>query len=315
MNSIQHKARSFDAYSGLEMRDFRLVWAVAEMRGLTAAAKRLRLTPSALSHQLKALESGVGAPLFSRETRAMRPTAAGEVMLEAAAKVLNVIGDTEQRLDAITSGSAGTIRMCTQCYTGYHWLPEVIENFRKGYPEVEVNLVAEATNRWEEALVNREVDVVLTTERPQGGRKLTLAPTLKDEMMLLMHPDNPLAKKRVVQPADIVRENLLIYAKRPEDSLLCREVLKPAGVWPERFTNVSLTEAVFALIRANMGVACLANWAIVPQVERGELVARRIGRGGWKRVWWAATWPDREAGPLVCAFVKNLQQTLRKAHV
>tara|TARA_B110000305_G_scaffold112592_1_gene126750 strand:- start:22152 stop:22571 length:420 start_codon:yes stop_codon:yes gene_type:complete len=116
----------------------------------------------------------------------------------------------------------------------------------------------------------------------------------------------------VVQPADIVRENLLIYAKRPEDSLLCREVLRPAGVWLERYTNVHLTEAVFALIKADMGVACLANWAIVPQIESGDFVARRIGRGGWKRTWWAATWPEREAGPLVGAFVKCLQHSMKQ---
>lgn len=314
MNRIQQNPKALDSYSGLEMRDFRLMWAVAELRGLTAAAKRLHLTPSALSHQLKALESSVGTPLFSRETRAMRPTAAGEVMLEAAAKVLGIVGETEHRLTQLNEGTAGQIRMCTQCYTGYHWLPDVIADFRRDYPEVEVSLVSEATYRWEEALTEREVDVVLTTERPVGDRKLALAPTLKDEMMLLMHPGHPLAKKRVVQPADIVRENLLIYAKRPEDSLLCRDILQPAGVWPERYTSVHLTEAVFALIKADMGVACMANWATVPQVESGELVARRIGRGGWKRTWWAATWPDREAAPLVRAFVKSLQRSLKQAN-
>ncbi|GAB5560303.1 MAG: LysR substrate-binding domain-containing protein [Synoicihabitans sp.] len=294
------------------MRDFRLVWAVAELRGLTAAAKRLRLTPSALSHQLKALESEVGTALFSRETRAMRPTAAGEVMLEAAAKVLGVVEETEDRLQKMKQGSAGLIRMCTQCYTGYHWLPDVITSFRKDYPDVDVRLVAEATHRWETALAEREVDVVLTTERPRNERNVVLTPTLRDEMMLIMSPDHRLAAKKTVRPEDIVRENLLIYAQRPEDSLLCSEVLKPAGVWPERYTTVDLTEAVFALVKAGMGVACLANWGIIPQIESGEIVARRITRYGWKRTWWAATWPSREAGPLVEAFVKNLQAEIGK---
>ena len=310
MNSVHNTVDALEAYSGLELRDFRLMWAVADTRGLTPAAKRLRLTPSALSHQLKRLEEWAGVPLFTREKRAMRPTQAGEALLEASAKILGVVGETEAKMKRLRAGGSGVIRMCTQCYTGYHWLPGVIASFRQRFPEVEVRLVSEATNRWEEALAEREVDIVLTTELPREGRNIELIPTLKDELKLIMPSDHPLAAKSFVTPEQIAKENILIYASRPENSLMCQQILRPAGVWPERYTSVSLTEALIALVKAGMGVAALASWAVEPQVAAGEFAARRITRKGWKRTWYAAMWPSALAGPLVTAFGQELKKQL-----
>lgn len=310
MKAVHRKADPLDDYSGLELRDFRLMWAVADTRGLTPAAKRLRLTPSALSHQLKSLELWAGVPLFTREKRSMRPTQAGEALLEASAQVLGVVGETEAKMKRLRTGGAGVIRMCTQCYTGYHWLPGVITSFRARFPEVEVRLVAEATNRWEDALAAREVDIVLTTELPREDRNVQLFPTLKDEMKLIMPNDHMLSQKTFVTPEEIAKENILLYADRPENSLMCQQILRPAGVWPERFTSVSLTEALMALVKAGMGVAALASWAIDPQLKAGEFAARRITRKGWKRTWYAAMWPSELAGPLVTAFAQELKKQL-----
>lgn len=314
MNPAHNSIETLVDYSGLELRDFRLMWTVADTRGLTPAAKRLRLTPSALSHQLKALEEWAGVPLFTREKRAMRPTLAGEALLEASAQILGVVGETEAKMKRLREGGAGVIRLCTQCYTGYHWLPGVIGSFREQYPDVDVRLVSEATYRWEEALAEREVDIVLTTELPRENRNVELIPTLKDEMMLIMPNDHPLTARSFVTPEQIAKENILIYAERPEKSLMCQQILRPAGAWPERYTSVALTEAVMALVKAGMGVAALASWAVEPQVAAKEFAARRITRRGWKRTWYAAMWPSEIAGPLVTAFGKELKKQLGGRH-
>lgn len=306
MMKIAHeRADPFTRYTGVELRHLRLVWTVAEEQGLTAAARRLRLTPSALSHQLRTLEEAVGEMVFRREGKAMRLTAAGEVLLEAAVRVLGTVADAEDRLAKLRTGLTGTVRVSTHCYTGYHWLPAVIAGFRADYPEAEVQVVGEATRRPLAALYAREIDVAVTTERPDR-RDLLVRPVLRDELLMILPADHALARKVWLEPADIAREHLLTYTSKAEESSLCQEILRPAGVWPRRYTGMFLTEAIVELVRAGLGVSVLAEWAAQPYLADGRIIARRITRAGWRRTWQAVTWPKDTAGPLVMGFVDRL---------
>lgn len=295
----------FTRYTGVELRHLRLVWTVAEERSLTRASERLSLTPSALSHQLRVLEEIVGSPIFHRDGKSMRLTPAGDVLLDAAVRVLGTVADAEDRLAKLKQGRAGTVRLSTHCYTGYHWLPAVIRSFRAEHPEADVRVVGEVTHRSLDALYNREIDLSITTEKPERPGMLA-RPVLRDEVRLLLPRDHALAGKPWLEPAEIAREHLLMYASRPEESSLCIDILRPAGQWPRRFTCVQLTEAILELVKAGMGVAALAEWAVKPALADGQLVAKRITRKGWHRTWHAVTWPKIEAGPLVMNFVDHL---------
>ena len=298
-------------YSEMELRHLRLVWTVAEAGGLTKAAERLRLTPSALSHQLKALERIAGGALFRRDGRTMRLTAAGELLFEVAVRVLGLVASAEERLAKLNQGSAGIVRLSTHCYTGYHWLPAVIRAFHVDHPDAEVSIVAEATRRPLPALYAREIDVAITTDRPDDAN-VRVRPVLRDEVVLLVAPWHPLAKKPWVEPAEIAREHLLMYAERPENSVLCMEILRPAGLWPRKTTSIQLTEAIIEMVKSGLGVAALAEWAVHPHLRGGALVARRITRKGWMRTWHAVTWPESESGPLVTSFVDHVVATFAK---
>jgi len=307
MKHIQGAADPFTRYSGVELRHLRLVWTVAEERSLTRASERLRLTPSALSHQLRALEAIANGPIFHREGKRMRLTPAGDVLLDAATRVLGVIADAEDRLMKCQQGRAGTVRLCTHCYTGYHWLPAVIRAFRTEHPEADVRVVGEATHRALEALSNREIDLAITSRLPERA-DLLVRPVLRDEVRLIVPANHPLARKPWLEPAEIAREHLFLYAGGPENSSLCVDILRPAGVWPRRHTNIQLTEGIIELVKAGLGVAALAEWAVQPYLADGSVVAKRITRKGWHRTWNAITWSKAEAGPLVMSFVDRLAQ-------
>lgn len=306
-NSQRTGSDPFTRYTGVELRHLRLVWTVAEESSLTKASERLRLTPSALSHQLRVLEEIVAGPIFHREGKRMRLTPAGEVLLHAATRVLGIVADAEDHLVKLRQGRAGTVRLSTHCYTGYHWLPAVIRAFRTEHPEADVRVVGDATLRALEALYAREIDLAITPERPERAG-LLVRPVLRDEVKLILPASHPLAGKAWLEPAEIAREHLFFYAGGPEESSLCLEILRPAGVWPSRHTNIQLTEAILELVKAGLGVAALAEWAIQPCLADGSVVAKRITRRGWHRTWNAVTWPKAEAGPLVMTFVDRLAQ-------
>src|SRR5688500_6334041 len=110
----------------LDSRHLRLVAGIARAESVTRAADRLHVTQSAVSHQLRDIESKVGTPLFLRSGRRMLPTAAGKHIVEAAARVLADIARAEAAVAQLARTHGGEFRVCTECHTGYHWLPPLL---------------------------------------------------------------------------------------------------------------------------------------------------------------------------------------------
>jgi LysR family transcriptional regulator for metE and metH len=124
----------------LEIRHLRLVSAVAEHGSLTRAGRVLHLTQSALSHQLLDLEDRLRTALFHRMGKRMVPTVAGLRLLDAARQTLPVLSDAEEDLGRLASGRESVLRLSTECYTCYHWLPAC--GASGAFSQVDVRVVA-----------------------------------------------------------------------------------------------------------------------------------------------------------------------------
>jgi LysR family transcriptional regulator for metE and metH len=271
----------------LEVRHLKLVRAVVREGGLTPAAARLHLTQPALSHQLADLERRLGTALFAREGRRLAATAAGLRLARAAEALLPPLEAAEQELSGLGGGDDGLIRVSTECYTAYHWLPAALEDFARTFPRVTVQIVVEATRRPVPALLDRRLDLAIVSER-SGNRLVEHHPLFEDEMLAVMAPSHRLAASASVTPEQLGRETLILYAIPLSASDVFQRFLRPAGVMPGRIVHVELTEAIVELVRAGQGVAVMAAWAVAPEVRAGRLVARRLGRRGLRRRWYAA---------------------------
>src|SRR5437868_14263834 len=106
----------------LEVRDLRLVDAIAAAASVTRASRRLNVTQPALSKHLRALEERFGAPLFNRGAR-LEPTALGTQVLGHARSVLERLDAAEAELAQTGEAPRRIVRVGTDCYTGYHWMP------------------------------------------------------------------------------------------------------------------------------------------------------------------------------------------------
>ena len=271
----------------LEVRHLKLLAAVAEEGSVTAAARRLHLTQSALSHQLRDAEEKLGARLFLRLGRRMHPTPAGERMLESARRVLAELEGAEGRIRRQGQGEGGAIRLSTECYTCYHWLPELLREFQKRHRGVEVRIDAEATRQPVEALLEGRLDLAITSNQGPDPR-LRVRPLFEDELVVVLPPRHPLAKAAYVRPQQLAGETVIVYPPR-KDSFLLNWYLKPVGAEPAAVLEVPLTEAVVEMVKAGLGVGFLARWAVAPYVAKREIAARPITRQGCRRQWSAVT--------------------------
>jgi LysR family transcriptional regulator for metE and metH len=291
----------------LEIRHLRLVTSIADEGSVTRAAGKLHLTQSALSHQLRDVETKIGAPLFLRLKKRMVPTPAGEKLLSSARPLLLEVARVEEEVSRLASDKEGVLRVATECYTCYHWLPPVMAEYVRMRPRVDVVIAADETRRPLEALIDGRLEVAVVSTPVADGR-LTLTPLFSDEMVAVMSPSHPYAKKDRIRPEDFARETLILYTS-PQDSTLYKRVLVPAGVTPKRHIQVQLTEAIVQMVKADMGISCLARWAIEHEVAAGELVAVRLSHGGLRRKWYAATLRAASGIGYVQDFVKLLARS------
>lgn len=287
----------------IETRHLELMAAVAEHGTLTRASRQLHVSQSALSHLLANLEARLRVALFHRVGRRLVPTAGGLRLLAAARSTLPHLQSVEEDLRRLVNGEGGVVRVSTECYTCYHWLPAVLKRIARRRPGLEVQIVAEATRAPLTALRDGRIDVAIATSAPAPflGR-----PLFRDELVAVLPPDHPLARRKTLLPADFADQHLIVYGVPIEELSLFGEFLTPAGVTPARVSFIQLTEAILELVRAGLGISVLARWAVEPALARGTIVAVPVGRPPLKRQWWAITLPSERPVPHVSAFIEAL---------
>jgi LysR family transcriptional regulator for metE and metH len=275
--------------TSFETRDLRLVQAIAEAGGVTRAARLLHLSQSAVSHQLKDLEGRLGLALFEKRGRGIQMTEPGTRLLALSHDVLESMLQVETELRRGSAAVSRSLRISTQCQTAYYWLPQIMGAFTQRHPEVDLRILPEATSDPVGALAEGEIDLAFLVDRPKDKRIHSI-PLFDDEIVAVLSPGHPLARKRYIEGADIEGEPLILpdVPKSMRDHV--RRRLFPLGGKFGRAMRVPLTEVIVELVRARQGISLLPQWSVSAPVARGDVAAVRLTRRGLIRSWCASYW-------------------------
>lgn len=287
----------------IEVRNLQLISAVAEEGGLTRAADRLHLTQSALSHQLRDVEERMGNRLFHRLNKKMVLTPAGERLLRSARAVDSELEQAWSDILRMVKGESGVLRISTECYTCYHWLPPLLKTFNKQYPEVEVRIVLQATHKPIEAILAGKLDLGLVSAEVSPHPRLRFEPLFQDQLIVIMNRDHPLARRPYVELEDFRDEHLMVYDLPDDQITILNDILKPAGISPKRLSRVALTEAILELVKAGLGIGVMAQWAVIPDLKAGRLAVRPLTKKGFPRQWYAVVLRDTPLPAYVTQFI------------
>ena len=144
----------------------------------------------------------LGTTLFHRAGKRMVPTAAGQRVLATAQTTLLELKRLEDDLRRIAQGQDAVIRLSTECYTCYHWLPPLLNDFHRRFPHVDVQIVAEVTQDPLPALLDGRIDLALVHHDPHDER-LSLSKLFRNEQVIVVRSDHRLARKRYIEPQDL----------------------------------------------------------------------------------------------------------------
>ncbi len=226
-------------------------------------------------------------------------------LVETANRVLEDIARAEQAVARLARNEAGVFRVCTQCYTGYHWLPPLLDVVRRRYPNVDVEIAAEHTMQAVSALLEGRLDLAIVNDVP-NDRRIHIRPLFEDEHAAIVAPSHKWAGRAFVTPRELAAERLYLYSRSTDDSYIVQQVMRPAGVVPGSATFLQLTEAIIEMVKAGLGVSVLPTWSIAPAIASGTVRALRITRSGVYRQWNAATLAGASDSPFLAYFLQVL---------
>lgn len=279
----------------LEIRHLETLAAIRDGGSLLEAAERLHVTQSALSHQLRELETRLNTPLLNRRTRPARLTTAGLRVLALADDVLPRMKACERELQRLAAGRAGRLHMAIDCHSCFQWLMPALDVFRGHWPEVALDLSTAFAFAPLPALIRGDLDLVITSD-PQDLESVQYMPLFRYELVLAVAQNNPLSAHKYVHPAQLSDQTLITYPVDRQRLDIFTAFLDMEDVEPGAIRRAELTPMIVQLVASNRGVAGLPNWALTEYLDQGWLRLLHLGpQGVWRTLYAAVRSEDAEA--------------------
>jgi DNA-binding transcriptional LysR family regulator len=246
--------------------------AVARRRHFAKAAATLGRTQPALSVQIQRLETELGVTLFERTGKNVQLTAAGEILLPYADRVLGGVEEAGIKMAEVHGGTLGLVRIGTIPTVAAHFLPAVLKDFKARFPNVTVLLREEGRTPPLVALLeNHEIDLSLALEqRPSTGLRFTRL--LIEEFCLAVSHQHPLSSLSSVPISRLRREQFILY-KTPghNNREIVLQCCRNAGFEPEVAFESEQAETIQNLVASNLGITLLPH--MVLQHRKGQNIA------------------------------------------
>ena len=263
----------------LERIHLAVVQEVEKQGSLTAAADKLCVTQSALSHSMKKLEQQLGTDIWLREGRSLRLTQAGQYLLAVAGRVLPQLDLAEERLRQFAQGERGSLRIGMECHPCYQWLLKVVSPYLAAWPDVDVDVKQKFQFGGIGALLGYEIDVLVTPD-PLHKPGLRFEPVFDYEQVLVVARGHALAQAPYAKPGQLAQEVLITYPVATDRLDIYTQFLLPAGITPRRHKTIETTDIMLQMVASGRGVAALPRWLVQEYATRMDVVPVCLGPKG-----------------------------------
>ncbi|MBM4136563.1 MAG: LysR family transcriptional regulator [Nitrospira sp.] len=246
---------------------------VAETKSFSKASEIIHLTQPAVSLQIQALEERYETKLFDRSSNTVTLTPAGEVLYKYAKEILSLYVSAEKVIGEITDLVKGSITIGACSTIGDYLLPSIITGFRKTHPKIKIHLLVGNTNRVVEMLNSGNIDLGLVAG-DVAGQRIVLKKLFSDELMLIVSPQHPWAKKKEVSLSELTKESFILREAGSGTRQVIEKFLAKHGIAP-RDMKISLvlgsTEAIKDAVENGLGVSIVSRWAARKEIRYGTL--------------------------------------------
>ncbi|GAA2608929.1 LysR family transcriptional regulator [Paractinoplanes durhamensis] len=293
--------------AGVDTQLLHVFRTVAHLGSITAAARRLRFTQSAVSRQIAALEAEVGARIFERLPRGVALTGPGRALLPHAEAILDRLAAARQAVDALHDAGQARLRIGAFPTAVAALVPRALASFRAAYPDAALTLLEGRTPGLLERLAAGDADLAVVSSSPAeplDAARFTLHHLLDERLLVAMSVHHPLAARATVTLAELADEPFIVGSATNESALLHANL--PGGFQPKIDIVVADWTGKLGCVAAQLGVALIPALALRSAPADIALVRLDPADEPIRQVF-AATPAGRPASPAVTAFLPHLR--------
>ncbi len=229
---------------------------VARLGSFSRAGEKVFRSQSAVSAQIQQLEQEYGDRLFDRSGKTVRLTPAGRVVFTYAERLLKLRDESRLAVAEQDEVPRGTLTIGANEATCLYVLPDVIAEYCRRYPEVQLSIYRNFSYKIVEKLDNGALDVGIVT-LPIKSSSLKVTSIFRDRLMLIAAPDNPLSRLKSVSIEDVIRQPLLFpitgYTRRVMDKLF-----RPYGSDLKVRMELPSVGMIKSFVAAGLGVSLIS---------------------------------------------------------
>jgi len=266
----------------MDLRQLEIIRAIADTGSFTAAGAKLHVSQSAISRQILLLEDELGEAVFHRIGRRIRITPAGESLLQLSHRVFQDLQDTVSAISDKQESLKGTMRLVGGMTVCLYVFPALLAEMRRVHPHLDLKITVGTAERSLAMLRSGAGDLGLIT-LPVDAADLVSVPVLEEELLLVTYPAHPLAKKKVITPADLNRQHFIVFETGSITRKLVEEFFTREQIKPEIVMETENVEIIKAMVRHGLGISIVPWQAAAADVRSKQLFCSRIAGHALKR--------------------------------
>jgi DNA-binding transcriptional LysR family regulator len=283
----------------ITIRQLQMFVEAADAGSFTRAAEKLRVSPAAVSFQIKQVEDLCGFALFERIGKKVTVTDAGRTLLGYARTILQALHDADLALTALRGVVSGRARLGAVS-TAKYIVPHMLARFQEEYPSVTIDLRFGNRRQIGTALERGEIDIAVMG-RPLEDSDVLAEPFAVHPSVLVAAPTHPLAAAKVLMPHDLAGVGLIAREEGSGTRLLMEHICATAGIPARIAMTTDSNETIKQAVMAGMGVAILSRHTVGLELSLQLLKTLPMQGFPLMRSWFVA---HRRAMPLMPAHVR-----------
>ncbi|MEJ7618367.1 MAG: LysR family transcriptional regulator [Pyrinomonadaceae bacterium] len=268
----------------MQVESLKIFCDLAELGSFSQAAELNFVTQSAVSQQVRMLESRFKRKLLERVRgrRELRLTEAGESFYEESRRVLEAYAKLEARMQGEAGRVGGTVRVATVYSVGLHELPPAVRRFMSLYPEAKIALEYSRTTRIVRDVLSGAVELGVVAY-PEKRKGLEVVELPGDRLVLICPPDHPLAKRKAVRPAELQGQEFVLFESDIPTRRATDRILRSHGVTVKSAAEFDNIETIKRAVEVGFGLAIVPRPSILDEQRSGQLFAVGLVGPEWTR--------------------------------
>ena len=254
----------------MQIESLKVFCDLAESESFTVTANINEVTQSAVSQQISSLERQFKSILVERSKKKFRLTREGQVLYEFSKQIIATYDALHTKLQEIKDVISGTIRIATIYSIGLHDLPPYVKRFLKSYPTVNVHIEYRRANQVYDDVVGNVVDLGLVAY-PVRDPKLEVFPLRRDPLVLICHPQHPLARNKSIKLRTLNGQKFIGFEPDIPTRKALDKVLKENSVEVQHVMEFDNIETVKRAVEIDAGVAIVPQTTVIQEVAKQTL--------------------------------------------